>query len=323
MLETRDLRLLRAIASNGSLVRAARELGVSQPALTRSLAALEAKLRGPVFERSRKGVIPTNLGRVLLAEADEILLRLERLERTATEANGGSTRELRIAAGNYVTEAVGGRAAARMLAVQPCTRVRLIPGDWADVPRLLNAREASLGLLDLGGFDRESGLEAKALPPLPGFFLARRGHPLSRLDAPTLADILAWPVILIGRVTQTLQGPMVTARETARLAAHAHAAFPAMVNESPAAAVNLLAYCDAVLPLTLPNAGAALRSGEVVPIRWREPWLCLHPGVVRLRNRPLGEAERAFLDLLQDATSMAEAESRAFLQDLGLSAECL
>ena len=100
MLEVRELRLVRAVAENRSLVAAARALGVSQPALTRSLAALEAKLRGQVFERSRKGVIPTNLGRALLAEAADILARLERLDSTMAEVRGGQLRELRIVAGN-------------------------------------------------------------------------------------------------------------------------------------------------------------------------------------------------------------------------------
>ena len=72
----------------GSLVRAARVLGIGQPALSRSLAALEVRLRGPLFERSCRGVMPTNLGRALLAEADDILYRLEQLDRHLAEVRG-------------------------------------------------------------------------------------------------------------------------------------------------------------------------------------------------------------------------------------------
>lgn len=322
MLEVRDLRLLRAVAENRSLVGAARVLGVSQPALTRSLAALEAKLRGQVFERSRKGVIPTNLGRALLAEAADIPARLERLDSTLTEVLGGQLRELRIVAGNYVGESLGWRAAARMLSLYPTTRLRLIPGDWADVPRAVNAREAALGLLDLRGHTPDPGLEAEALRPQPGVFAVRRDHPLTRVATVTLPDILAFPLMFIGRVPQAVQGPMATAREAARAARTAHPAFPAMIQESPTVAVSLLRHCDAVLPVTLPVVGTALRAGEVVVLRWREPWLSLYPGVVRLRGRPLGEAEQAFLDLLRDTEREIAEESATWLAGLGLSAAC-
>jgi DNA-binding transcriptional LysR family regulator len=322
MLEVRELRLVTAIAENGSLVRAARVLAVSQPALTRSLAALEAKLRSRLFERSRQGVIPTNLGRAVLAEASDILQRLERLESAVAEVRGGQVQELRIAAGNHVLESLGGRAAARMLALYPTTRLRLVAGDWADVPRMLHAREAAIGLLDLRGHAPDPGLAVETLQPQPGVFLVRRDHPLTRLARPTLPDILAWPLSFMGRVPQKVQGPLAAAREAARLAGPTHPAFPALVVESPGAAVSLLRYSDAVVPATLAVAEVALRSGAVVALRWREPWLSLHPGVLRLRGRPASEAEQAFLDLLRDVDRVVQAESRAWLAELGLSAEC-
>jgi DNA-binding transcriptional LysR family regulator len=322
MLEVRELRLVRAVADNGSLVRAARVLGVSQPALTRSLAALEAKLRGQLFERNRQGVIPTNLGRAVLAEAADILARLERLDSTVSEVRGGQVRELRIVAGNYAGESLGWRAAARMLSLYPNTRLRLIPGDWSDVPRALHGREAALGLLDLRGYEPDPGLEMEALRPQPGVFLVRRDHPLTRMNQIALPDILAFPLMFIGRVPQAVQGPMAAAREVARAAGAAHPAFPAMIQESPSVAVGLLRHCDAVLPATLQVAGAALRAGDVVPLLWRAPWVSLHPGVVRLRGRLLGEAEQAFLDLLRDTDREIEAESRAWLSQLGLPSDC-
>lgn len=322
MLEVRELRLVQVVAEHGTLVRAARVLGVSQPALTRSLAALEAKLRGQLFERNRQGVIPTNLGRAILAEAADILARLDRLDSAVAEVRGAQVRELRIVAGTYVGETLGHRAAARMLGLYPATRLRLIAGDWAEVPRVIHAREASLGLLDLRGHEPDPGLEVERLRPQPGVFVVRSGHPLAALHSITLSDILAYPLIFIGRVPHAVQGPMAGAREAARAAGRAHPAFPAMIQDSPTVAVGLLRHCDAVTAATLPVAGAALRSGEVVPLRWREPWLSLHPGVLRLRGRPLGEAEQGFLDLLRGVDREMADESEAWLAKLGLSAEC-
>jgi DNA-binding transcriptional LysR family regulator len=322
MLEARDLRLVRSIEENRSLVRAARALGTTQPALTRSLAALEARLQGRLFERSRQGVIATDLGRAVLADAADILERLDRLDRRLTEVRGGQRRELTLIAGNYVGETVGHRAAARMLAQVPATRLRLLAGDWADVPRALLAREASLGLLDLRGYAEEPAIEVQRLRPQPGAFLVRNGHPLAGRKAPTLAEIMAFPLIFIARIPIDVQSPLALAREAARRAGAAHPAFPAMIQDSPSVAVGLLPYCDAVLPATFGIARAALRAGAVVALRWREPWVSLHPGVLRLRGRPPGEAEQAYLDLLRDAEREAEEENRAWLAELGLSADC-
>ncbi|WP_237215554.1 LysR family transcriptional regulator [Falsiroseomonas oryziterrae] len=322
MLEVRELRLVQAVAEHGTLVRAARVLGVSQPALTRSLAALEAKLRGQLFERSRQGVIPTNLGRTVLAEAADILARLDRLDSAVAEVRGGQVRELRIVAGTYVGETLGHRAAARMLSVYPATRIRLIAGDWAEVPRVIHAREASLGILDLRGHEPDPGLVVERLRPQPGVFVVRRGHPLASRPEVTLADILAFPLIMIGRLPQAVQGPMAAAREAARAAGRAHPAFPAMIQDSPSVAVGLLRHCDAVTAATLPVAHAALRAGDVEVLRWRAPWVSLHPGVARLRGHALGEAEQGYLDLLRDVDREVEQEGQAWLAELGLSAEC-
>jgi DNA-binding transcriptional LysR family regulator len=322
MIEVRDLRLVLEIHRQGSLVRAARVLNVGQPALTRSLAALEARLRGRLFERHRQGVIPTNLGRALLAEAEDILDRLDRVERGMAEVRGGQLRDLSIMAGTYVLESIGMAAAMRMLPLYPRVRVKLQAGNWADVPRALHAREATLGMLDLRGAEPDPRLEVEPLRRQPGIFVVRIGHPLTRLPSVRLPDILSYPFLFISRAPQPVQGPMAAAREAARAAGTPHAAFPAIVHESPTVALAALQHGDAVAAVTLPIALPALRTSTVAALPWREPWVSLHPGVIRPRGQPAGEAERAYLDLLRDTDAEAEREARAWCAANGLSAEC-
>lgn len=322
MLEARDLVLVQAIDEHGSLVRASRVLGVSQPALTRSLAALEARLLGPLFERSRHGVIATNLGRALLAEAPDILDRLERLARTLTEVRGGHTRDLAIASGAYVAETLSILAAARMLAGHPMVRVRLLTANWAEIARMVNEREALIGLLDLRGFKPDPGLTVERLRPQPGVFVVRPGHELTVRPAPGLVDIMAFPIVLIGRVPQVVQGPMAAAREAARAAGALHPAFPALVHESPTAALNAVRHSDAVAAVTVALALEALRRGDVVALPYREPWMSIHPGILRLRNRAPSEMEQAFLELLHDADAKLERDARAWCAAEGYSTDC-
>ena len=53
--------------------RAAEELNISQPSLSRSVATLEAELRFVLFERQGRNVRLTKVGRVLLEHTEKIL----------------------------------------------------------------------------------------------------------------------------------------------------------------------------------------------------------------------------------------------------------
>ncbi|MGW1230618.1 LysR family transcriptional regulator, partial [Streptomyces sp. NPDC002530] len=68
-LEVRHLRALCAIADTGSLHRAARTLGVSQPSLTTQLRRIEKALGAELFSRERTGCRPTLLGRAVIGRA--------------------------------------------------------------------------------------------------------------------------------------------------------------------------------------------------------------------------------------------------------------
>lgn len=325
MFEVRDLRMVRAIHEHGSLVRAARVLGIAQPALTRQLAALEARLRGPLFERSPRGVTTTDLGRAVLTDAADILDRLERLDRHAAEARGDQVRDLNIVAGAYIAETLCLVAASRMLTLYPQVRLRLVSANWAEVPRAVHEREASLGLLDLRGFEAEmgDGLEIERLRPQPGLFVVRPGHPLVGRAEIRLADIVAFPLVLIGRIPTAIQAPIAAARAEAKAAGRSHAAFPALIHESPTVALRALPHSDAVLAVTIAIAAPALRADEVVALPWRDPWVSVHPGIIRLKNRALGEAEEAFLDLLRTADREGEKAALAWCTDNGLPGNCM
>jgi DNA-binding transcriptional LysR family regulator len=137
-----------------------------------------------------------------------------------------------------------------------------------------------------------------------------------------LAEVMAFPFVFIGRVPQAVQGPMAAAREAARAAGALHPAFPALVHESPTVALKALRHSDAVAAVSVALALPELRQEEVVALPFREPWVSIHPGILRLRNRPPSEAEQAFLDLLQSADAEAERDALAWCSAAGLPTEC-
>jgi DNA-binding transcriptional LysR family regulator len=213
-------------------------------------------------------------------------------------------------------------AAARMLSLYPRLRLRVTSVNWADVPRALHDREAPIGLVDLRGLEDDPALEAEPLRPQPGVFVVRPGHPLTARPGLSLPDILCYPMIFIGRVPTAVQAPMAAAREQARARGTMHPAFPALVQESPTVALAAVRQSDAVAPMTLALALPALRAGELAALPWRAPWVSLHPCILRLRRRHLGEAEQAFLDLLRDVDREFEQQALAWCAATGVSPGC-
>jgi LysR family transcriptional regulator for metE and metH len=86
-LETRQLRMLVAIADEGTVTRAAAVLNVSQPALSHGLRALERTVGVSLFARRPRGLVPTEAGDRLLRTARAVLREIERAK---TEISGGA-----------------------------------------------------------------------------------------------------------------------------------------------------------------------------------------------------------------------------------------
>ncbi|GLF94591.1 LysR family transcriptional regulator [Streptomyces yaizuensis] len=93
-LEVRHLRVLCAIADTGSVHKAARRLGVSQPSLTTQLRRIEKALGAELFWRERSGCRPTPVGRAVLTRARPLLADMSALvvEAKAAAAHSGGPR---------------------------------------------------------------------------------------------------------------------------------------------------------------------------------------------------------------------------------------
>jgi LysR family transcriptional regulator for metE and metH len=100
-LEVRHLRLVRAVAAQGGLTRAGRELHLTQSALSHQLRDVETRLGTPIFLRVGKRMVLTSAGERLLRSADEILGTLERTEDAIRGLAAGGGGRLRVSAGGY------------------------------------------------------------------------------------------------------------------------------------------------------------------------------------------------------------------------------
>ncbi|QDU49430.1 LysR family transcriptional regulator [Gimesia panareensis] len=95
-MEVDQLRYFLRVAERGNFTRAAEELKISQPALSRSIQKLEEELGQPVFERKTRSVALTEAGTLLQARAQQILALIE--DTKAEISDDGRSGQIRIGA---------------------------------------------------------------------------------------------------------------------------------------------------------------------------------------------------------------------------------
>jgi DNA-binding transcriptional LysR family regulator len=321
MLEVRDLRLVVAIATHGSLVRAGRVLGISASGATRALAALEARLDARLFERSRLGVIPTDACRALIARADAIVTEVDALEAVVSELRGRQDNELTIAGGPLPMETVVSAAAARFIAAFPATKLILEIG--FDAPRRLHERRVDLAVAELGELDAPEDFDVIPLRRHPILLLARPDHPLlTTRGREQLVDVFRYPFVTVRAIGARIGLRLAQVRQNAD-GGEAHSAFPAVAVENIGLSLAIAAQSDAIAAATAPAAKAAITAGAVTILPWRRAWMTTNFGILTLRRRALGAPARAMIELVKAEDDEAWEVARRLAPDViaGLRSE--
>src|SRR6476661_9282295 len=88
-MDLRQLEYFVRVAELGSFTRAAIELDVAQPALSRQVRLLEVELRQTLLTRNGRGAVPTEAGKLLLAHGRGILHQVERARDELDRLRGG------------------------------------------------------------------------------------------------------------------------------------------------------------------------------------------------------------------------------------------
>lgn len=93
----RQIEAFRAVMESGSMTAAARQLGISQPNVSRLIAQLEAVAQLRFFERRGGRLLPTDEGSAFYAEVERAALGLRRLQQAASDIRTFGQGRLRIA----------------------------------------------------------------------------------------------------------------------------------------------------------------------------------------------------------------------------------
>jgi DNA-binding transcriptional LysR family regulator len=196
-MDIQKIRQVIEISRLGSFTRAAKHLGTSQPALSRSIARLEDMLGAPLFERSGEGARPTPLAQYIVSRGDLAIRGIAALEQEARMLAKGSAGRLVLGVGPFVGELLLAPLSERLMREFPALSLRIVTHYGQDLIALLNERKVDLALAasgDRANNDAEetTGIRAVHLFKSHIHFFARPDHPIvareRRLDPVELLD---------------------------------------------------------------------------------------------------------------------------------------
>jgi DNA-binding transcriptional LysR family regulator len=281
-----DLRLLRharALAEEGSFARASRNLHLTQPALSRSIQELERRTGIKLFDRNRGRVEPTDLGRVFLVHARELLGRSEALEREVAMLRGTGTGSMVVGSGTLPTGMFMADAVAAFLGRNPNVGIRVVNDNWMMLVAALRRRELDFVVAAPPSEGESTGLATQPLSSCQGYFLVRAGHPLLSRRELSLADIAAVPIICTSR----LNTPVAVALLASREGGNSGRSMPDVACESDEMMRRIAATTDHVLLSTLAANAGQIERGEFVPLPLVDPRISVTFAIIRLAERTL------------------------------------
>jgi len=159
--------VLTAVVEQGSLTRAAGQLGCTQSAVSHSIDSLEKELGFPLLKRGRAGIRLTEEGERLLPAVNALLGAAEQLNQTASSIRGLDTGTVRIGAFTSVAVHWLPSVLKEFQADYPKVELRLLNGDYHDVEQWL-----ADGSVDIGFVNVPCALDCECIPLMEDRLLA-------------------------------------------------------------------------------------------------------------------------------------------------------
>jgi DNA-binding transcriptional LysR family regulator len=308
----RDLHILLTVVQNGSMVKAAAQLGVSQPAISDAIATLEAALGVRLLDRSRKGVEPTAYGALLLKYGqmaiDDLRQGVKEIESLADPAAG----ELRIVCTDTIVNGSLVPIIQRLNHRYP--RVRLHVAQFAS-PLYefsdLEQRKADLAMvrLNLGPGSRISpAMTAEELIDDRYCIVVSTRSPLARRARTKLADLIneRWivpPADIPGGASVS------TSIQEAFLDAGLQP--PEFMITTFSAFLRTTMVASGQYVSVLPQSVLRLHPDELRELRTDLPMPRWPVAIVSLKNRALNPAARLFVECAREVANSIARRRRA------------
>ncbi len=187
--DLRQLQYLLVAIESGSLGRAARELRISEPALSKSLRRLEGNLGVRLLDRSSRGVTPTAFGASLADHARLVRMQLRKAVDDIDEIRHGGSGHVFVGTGPSLAGSVLPAAVAKLVRERPGVRVTVIEGMLDTLVPALLGGDLDFVVAALGTQPPDPQLEQQVLMRDFACPVVRADHPVLKARAITLADL--------------------------------------------------------------------------------------------------------------------------------------
>jgi LysR family transcriptional regulator of abg operon len=182
-----QIRDLLAVVETGSLRAAARRIGVSQPAMSKSMAQLERELQAQLLLRTARGIVLTPAGHAFVARGRVIDAEVRKAHDDLSALRGRREGVLAFGIGPAVTVPLVPDAMARFRAKWPRAHVRIREGMRTALLPLVRDETLDFSVSENVAPGGEAGLQFKSLIQPELVIVGRRGHPQSH--ARSLQDL--------------------------------------------------------------------------------------------------------------------------------------
>ena len=190
-----QLRHLISLAQTGSFSKSAGALFLTQPALSRSIRALEAELGQPLFDRIGRHSELTPFGRETVERAHQLVQAADDLRESGSLVGDGLEGVLRIGMGSGPGAMLMTPLLLKVAQERPRLRVEIARAGTDLLVQALRERALDALVVDARSLRPAPDLNAQYLHDMRGCFMVRRGHPLSRRrPGPSFEDLLRYPV---------------------------------------------------------------------------------------------------------------------------------
>lgn len=198
MLKLKPLHYFKTVVEKGSISAASQVLFTAQPPISKALLQLESHWDLRLFERTPRGMIPTDAGRYLYQRASDLLQLAESIEGEIHAFSEGQRGVLRIGCVDMATGLLAGAVAA-LREDHPALQFSLHQGDPLFLEELLERRQIDAALVHLPLTLTASDVDSMALQQLCVRALCLADDPLAEASSLSLAALATHPLVLLRR----------------------------------------------------------------------------------------------------------------------------
>lgn len=286
--DERHLIQLAAVINAGGVTEGAALLGMTQPAVSRTLAVLEKRLGEPLFVKGKRPLRPTPFGRALANHGQAMLLSSRKASELIDSFRLGTAGAVRVAGTPFFMDGLISGLIADFHGERPDVRVIQSYGYMPDLQEAIRADRIDLAVCPIDVLDN-ADLEFQTILPGRNVVACRVTHPLllkKKLKGP---EVLDYPWI-----APPPNSPLQADMRALLLSFGSTGVSIPYVGGSLASTMNYLKRSDAltILPHGVVFAYRKEREITALPLRVPHPERAL--GILRLAGSPPSPAVRAF-----------------------------